>query len=546
MTAGTLMLAWLLAAGPVPGDVYHINQRQLRIPISVDPARRSEIKELILFMSPDEGKTWNEQAFASPDQDAFPFFAPKDGTYWFTVCVVNQQNKREPADPYTVPPNQKIVIDTLRPVVRIKSAERQGDEIAVAWEIQEDHPDLASLKLDYRTSESVSNVWSPAPLQQATSGQTRFKVASAGPVSLRLQMQDLAGNGSVADAEVPAAAGAAATSAVSAIPPAPVTPAPVPPVQPASTNLPPIPSGPTGAVPASAWQTTAPSQPLPTLRNEGKPALDPGSVIQPVPPYSPAPAPNDAGAKLVATSDNSGVAIPAAAGMGPRTLRAPLPPLQIVNTKQISLDYEVTKTGPSGIDRVELWITRDDGKTWDKFTENSGVKPPITVDLPGEGVFGFRLVLKSKAGLAQSPPAPNTPPEMRIELDTTPPVAKLFRPEPDPKQIDTLILTWDATDRNLAPNPITIQWAADQRDKEWHTIVADHPNDGHYSWKLPPQIPYLVHMRLITRDTAGNTSSAETQEAICIDLVQPAGVLKGIAVNRQPMTPDTASSLGPR
>ena len=62
MSTGTLMLAWLLAANPAPGDVYYLNQHQLRIPISVDPVRRVEIKELILFMSADEGKTWTKPA----------------------------------------------------------------------------------------------------------------------------------------------------------------------------------------------------------------------------------------------------------------------------------------------------------------------------------------------------------------------------------------------------------------------------------------------------------------------------------------------------
>ena len=40
--------------------------------------------------------------------------------------------------------------------------------------------------------------------------------------------------------------------------------------------------------------------------------------------------------------------------------------MQIVNTTQVSLDYEVNKVGPSGIGKVELWVTQDDGQ-WKVF-----------------------------------------------------------------------------------------------------------------------------------------------------------------------------------
>ena len=541
MTMGSLMLAWLLAASPTSGEVYYINQHQLRIPITVDQARRSEIKELILYMSADEGKTWNEQAVASPDQDAFPFYAPKDGTYWFSVCVVSPQGKREPPDIYNVAPSQRIVIDTLKPLVRIKSTERQGEDVVVNWEIQEDHPDWATLKLEYRSADAPANQWMPVPLSPATSGQTRFRPTSATALALRLQMQDLAGNGSTAEGEV-------AANLAAALPPSssPQLPSPTPAVQNIPAIVPPA-QGTTGqatgtTVPATAWQNTNPPKPFAAAANEAKPGFE---VPPPMAPFNSQPTTNlpgtDLGSRLVASSDSAATASPSATGVtSPRPMpRGSLPPLQIVNNRQISLDYEVTKVGPSGIDKVELWMTRDDGKTWERFAENRTPKPPLTVDLPGEGVYGFRLVLSSKAGRSQLPPTNNTLPEVRVELDTTPPTAQLFRPEPDPRQSDTLILTWNATDRNMAPNPITLQWA-EQPGREWQTIIADHPNDGRYSWKLPPQIPFQVYLRLITKDSAGNTSIAETPEPVCIDLTEPVGHIRGLA-GAMPRTGATAA-----
>jgi hypothetical protein len=532
MSTGTLMLAWMLAASPAPGDVYYLNQHQLRIPISVDPARRAEIKELILFMSSDEGKTWHEQAVASPDQDAFPFYAPKDGMYWFSVCVINQQNKREPPDPLAVPPNQKILIDTLKPVVRIKSAERQGEDVVVNWEVQEDHPDWATLKLEYRPADAPAGPWYPVTVTPGA-GQTRFRVLQPGPVALRMQLQDLAGNAGGTDFEV--AAGVATAAAGSQF--ASAATAPVTLVNAATPAAPPSPSAGQAAAPASiasgtGWEPPHGAPPTPGARGEPRPTVD--SVPAPAPAANNQPVfPPVDNTRLVAASTGN-VPIPSSPGGGsPLPGHGPLPPLQMVSNKQVVIDYEVTHHGPSGIGRVELWMTPDDGKTWEKYTQTENINPPLTVELREDGIYGFRLVLQSKAGLQKPPPVSGELPEMRLELDTTPPVAQLFQPELDAKQADALVLTWTATDRNLAANPITLQWT-DQPGKEWQTIVTDWPNDGHYSWKLPKTIPYLVYLRLVVRDTAGNTSTAETPKPVCVDLVKPEGHLKGIVSAKPP------------
>ena len=119
MGTGTLTLAYLLLAAGATPDVWPINQSNIRIPIHVDPVRRPLIKQLILYASNDEGRTWNQASIATPDQEAFAFSAPTDGVYWFTVTVVDPQGNSEPKDIYKVPPSQKILIDTLKPQVKI-------------------------------------------------------------------------------------------------------------------------------------------------------------------------------------------------------------------------------------------------------------------------------------------------------------------------------------------------------------------------------------------------------------------------------------------
>jgi len=529
MSTGTLMLAWLLAANPAPGDVYYLNQHQLRIPISIDPVRRPEIKELILFMSADEGKTWQQQGVTSPDQDSFSFFAPKDGMYWFSVCVINQQNKREPPDPLAVPPSQKIVIDTLKPVVRIKSAERQGDEVVVNWEIQEDYPAWDTLKLEYRPVDAAASQWYPVTVNPAAIGQAHFRWPPPSPVALRMQLQDLAGNAGSTEFVVPAGvATAPGGSQFASMPPAPVTPvSALTPAGSATTGAGQTPRSLQTASPNS-WEAPQGAAPAPVARNDARP---PGDAVPPLPPvsnYQPVPPPVDSALKPVATTDKSGTAVPAfSSGGSPFEGHGALPPLQMLNTRQVSIDYEIDNQGPSGIGKVELWMTHDDGKTWEKFTESTNAKPPLAIELRDDGIYGFRLVLQSKAGRQKPSPVPGELPEMRLELDTIPPAAELYQPEPDARLADGLVLRWSATDRNLAPNPITLQWT-DQPGKDWQTIAADLPNDGHYTWKMPKNIPYLVYLRLVVRDTAGNSNMAETPKPVCIDLIKPEGHLKGL------------------
>src|SRR5205807_6942581 len=132
-------------------------------------------------------------------------------------------------------------------------------------------------------------------------------------------------------------------------------------------------------------------------------------------------------------------------------------PAEIINSTQATIDYEVTRQGPSGVGKVEIYLTQDEGRSWRHCYEDLHPRSPLTVNLPGEGVFGLRLVATSGAGLRKKPPQPGDLPQMRIEVDTTPPAVKLFPPQPDPNRRDALLLTWNASDRNLAANPVTLQ-----------------------------------------------------------------------------------------
>jgi hypothetical protein len=91
----TLILASVSAAGtaaraespsnakdPVEIVTHH---RNFRIPFAYDGATGDPSRELALFVSTNEGKTWEVASKVPPEHRTFTFRAPRDGVYWFAV-----------------------------------------------------------------------------------------------------------------------------------------------------------------------------------------------------------------------------------------------------------------------------------------------------------------------------------------------------------------------------------------------------------------------------------------------------------------------------
>ncbi len=104
----------------------------------------------------------------------------------------------------------------------------------------------------------------------------------------------------------------------------------------------------------------------------------------------------------------------------------------------------------------------------------------------------------------------------------------MYRPVPDQNQRDTLILGWNAVDRNLPANPITLEWA-ERKEGPWRIIgEGPLPNSRQYPWHLPEGIPSRVFLKLTVRDTAGNAAKAKTEKPELIDLSVPETSIIGV------------------
>jgi hypothetical protein len=205
--------------------------------------------------------------------------------------------------------------------------------------------------------------------------------------------------------------------------------------------------------------------------------------------------------------------------------------MRVVNSTRIGLNYEIRDKGPSGISAVELWYTQDlAGRNWQKYREDTGadVHPPFIVDVNGEGLYGFTLIVRSGVGLAERPPQVGDQPQQWVEVDLTKPVVRIGSVDvgrgPD---LGRLTINWTATDKNLGRQPIALSYA-EQASGPWTPIANNLENSGRYTWQMPGGVPYKFLVRVEASDRAGNVGVAETTNPVIVDLAQPKGLILGV------------------
>jgi hypothetical protein len=176
----------------------------------------------------------------------------------------------------------------------------------------------------------------------------------------------------------------------------------------------------------------------------------------PAPPAAPA-APVVPVSKLFADPPAPAPAWPTETSVSAAPPQAPAgPDIHFVNSKRISLNYEVKDGGATGSTEVELWCTRD-GRTWKKMETLPQGRPPCLVDVDDEDLYGFTLVVH-QAGTPGKAPREGDRPQVWVEVDVTKPTVWLLGVEagkgPEGRQA---AIQWKAADKNSSSRPITAQ-----------------------------------------------------------------------------------------
>jgi hypothetical protein len=193
-----LLAAWTLGrpgqAQESIGGIFFSKYRQFRIPFQANPLGQQRLKQLQLFVSTDQGKSWQPSAVAPPDQGHFRFLCDRDGYFWFTVQTTDQENKVHPPSLDGAQASLKVIVDTLPPNITLQPLASRGGEVGVAWDIRDDNLDLSlsdALRLEYRAAGGGN--WTPLP-RNPVATQHYWNPDTSAAVEVRLRARDRAGN----------------------------------------------------------------------------------------------------------------------------------------------------------------------------------------------------------------------------------------------------------------------------------------------------------------------------------------------------------------
>jgi hypothetical protein len=199
---------------------------------------------------------------------------------------------------------------------------------------------------------------------------------------------------------------------------------------------------------------------------------------------------------------------------------------RLIGTTRASIDYRIDQTGPSGVGKVEIYVTHDQGTTWRRAGEDADRQSPAEVDLPGEGLFGIRLAITNGNGFGGTPPARGDAPHCWVEVDTTPPFVQL-RPTEIVPQGGALDIRWTASDQNLGAEPVSLFFRT-RADAPWQPIARGLKNDGLHRWTFPRDAGSQFLFKVEVADMAGNIARAESQAPVVLDMTEPRASVVGI------------------
>jgi hypothetical protein len=514
------------------------------IPFSVD-ASATDIVEVQLLVSLDRGATWQLYLRQPPTQKGFRFRGQRDGEYWFASRTMDRLGQTRPAG--QLDPQLIVVIDTTAPRLNLTVAAGAAGEIQARWEMIDERLAPQTFQLFYMAglAGTPQPVAAPAAVASASGGAYQGQVSFFPLGGVRLaqvmaEVKDAAGNRVVATKRVYVNPSSR---------PRPNSPTPWSAAgswgNPASTAA--NPSGTQNlAGPGQFAAATYPSAnsnvgaPSAASSNAASPNVggpSPTTVASPVSPGNSTAFPGSMSQQPSSSSPNpiAGTATgatPIAMPLGGDLPGGERP--RMTNSKRFALEYDIESAGPGGVSEVELWMTRDRGASWSKYGSDADKQSPFDVTVTDEAIYGFRIVIVSKSGLASSAPRPGELADLWIGVDTTPPRVQLssisFGEGAEAGKLD---IRWEADDSRLGPRPVTLMYA-ENASGPWNTVAAGLPNSGQYYWPMAGIVPKRALLRIEVRDEAGNLGNYQLNEPINLQGLNPAGRIRGFAPSASP------------
>jgi hypothetical protein len=452
--AAGLCVAVAPAQAPPPGvQEHHTRLPSLSIPFSPNVAG-SRVQHVELYVSVDSGRTWQyvTQMPLSSDrqQNKFRYTVPNDGTYWFAVRSIDQNNQGTPQTVDQLQAGLVVHLDRRPPLIQLKAAApTRPDVVGVEWDVREEHFDPQRFTLEYRVPGQSD--WAVQAVDPKPTGTQYWQLTAAPKIEVRLRAADKAGNES-------------------------------------ETSIMLLPGG-GGGVSTSGNNPNAFSDPNPY----------------------------------------SGIGANNSASQPQRSNTS------FVNSTNIAIPFRISNVGVSGVPVMDLWVTRNMGRTWQKVPrptddpatlptnpgEGESITKQFTYNAPGEGLYGFTIVVRSGVGIGDADPRPGDQPKRLIEVDTTKPEVQVNVYRGSAQDVRNVTIEWNAKDKNLLERPVSLLWSKSKDGPDWEPIIGDLDARGRYVWSISDQGPFQFYVQVRAADKAGNVGSAIHAELMTVDLNRP-------------------------
>jgi hypothetical protein len=504
LVAGSLFLGrWALRAqtpAPPPNTekIVYTNKTVFQLPVKIDDHTRAQLREVYLWVK-NGTADWVQQESAPPDVQFFAYRVPHDGEYCFSIATVDHNGKMNPADIRLQRPGLRVVVDTQPPTVTVKPWVAPDGESCLHCELQDIHPDPQSIQITYRGKDQIERALEPHPFKAGLFYLHDLEILNG---LVKVTAADRCGNRVTREIQL--------GSGTAAAPPAPLAVAAIPLNHDSPRAMP----GPSPSVQTPMVANNGPAATNPPIQNNQAPLVPSAAQGKQAHSGDPAPAPEIHTAKASPGAFNPSIR-------------------QLLNTTRAALDYRIDQVGSSGVGKVEVYITPDNGQTWQRLCEDTDRHSPADIELPAEGLYGIRLAITNGNGFGGNPPARGDAPSSYIEVDTTAPHVQLGDVDPVTDG-GTLAIHWKAYDKNLAAEPISLFYRA-RADGPWKAIARGLKNEGSYRWAFPHDVGSQFFLRIEAVDLAGNVAKAETPSPVVLDMTEPRGTVVGVtAITTQP------------
>ncbi|HZT80581.1 MAG TPA: hypothetical protein VFA26_10175 [Gemmataceae bacterium] len=500
---GLALAAGLRAQAPAGAalEKKYTRSTQFRLPLDLrglDPARLQEV--MLYVRTPTEN--WSLKDHAPPTQKEFRLTNVPDGEYWFTIVTVDRNGNPSPPEVSRQPPGIVVVVDTQPPEVELQVVPAQASgALVVRCEARDANLDPTRSRVE---GQRADQGWQPLEPVPGMPGLFRFPGGAPAEGEwtgkVRCVAADRAGNVTTREADARLVAGRPAADAAAPAPRAAEPTAPLPRIETRSDK------------PVILTGQAAGQQP--EIVSGTRPAVENGPASRPL------------------------TEVPAHPTAATAEAPAATPGRLLLNSTHAALEYRIDQVGPSGVGKVEVWLTKDGGQSWARLCEDTDKRSPVEFDLPGEGTYGVSLVVTNGNGGGDPAPSHGTPPDTVIEVDTTRPAVQLLAARPGTgSDAGSLVLFWTATDKNLAAEPISLYYAA-QKEGPWHLVARGVRNEeGSYRWPVPKDAGAEFYFRIEAADQAGNVGRHELPERVVLDLSRPRGKVLGVTAGTPRPTP---------